>query len=123
MPQKRSEYGTGTVRRKGQSWQGRFYHEGERVEVNVGKVKDYPTEAKARKELRRIMAVYQPPTKGDEISMGVLCDKFIVYRESDPDLAPNSLAAIKSYIRTHIRPEFGSRIAAKLTADDLERFK
>jgi integrase len=126
MPKRqRNEYGSGTVRKRGQTWEGRFYPDdgGPRVEVTVGKVKDLPTETKARKRLREMMGVYERPKKGAGITIAVLCDKYVAYRETDPDLAPNSLEAIKSHIRTHIKPEFGSRLAGDVTGDDLARFQ
>lgn len=118
---KRNTYGQGSVRKRGKSWQGRFWFEGERVQVNIGKIA-HLTENQAIRKLRTIIESYEPAGPEAAITFGALADKFALMKEGR-NLTANSLAAMGSAIRVHLKPEFEKRRADSLTAEDLERFQ
>lgn len=117
----KATYGNGSIRERGKSWIGRFYHEGERVEVNLGKL-DRVSKTEARKKLRAYMESFQPAPPDQKTTFAELADKFLLHKES-MNKSRSTMESYRSAVKVHLNPEFGQRQPSSISAEDVERFQ
>lgn len=129
MPAKvkaRRPHGTGSVRPKGRSWEGRFHHKGVPEEVNLGIRRDVDpelgiTETQAFEKLDEVRASYEPPDPNGRITFSEFHPRFVAHKKSK-NRSKTTMAAIDVAIRCHLEPEFGDRYMSQITAEDFEKW-
>lgn len=126
----RRRYQDGCVYRRGDVWIGRWRedevdaegHVQRRLKYEAWKVAEYPTKRLVQRELKRKLAEVNARNyrAKPQTSFEVFAKKW----ETSvlPNLKPSTQSAIKSQLRKHLVPAFGSIALSNLTGEPLQRF-
>lgn len=122
----RSHYGAGTVVRKGNRWQGRFYVNGKPVKRSLGLRREVDpkglTEAQARKKLRELQTSYKLPNPEGKTPFQEVAAAFLNHQEA-MGLADESVYAYRKCVGKWLNPEFKDRAIADITPADVKQLQ
>ena len=125
----RRSYGSGSlfVRRDrggAESWYGRWYIGGRRVQRKLGPKRvrgtsDGLTRAQAERELRR-QADAQTACNPTGVAVKIAAQKYIDHLEHVLERKPSTISDYRSMLRRHIGPFFGERRASRIEPDHVQ---
>jgi integrase len=98
-------------------WVYRFRENGTKRSTRVGTVDEYPTEALAWKAAEVLRLAANPDHPDSQVTFGALLDRYI--KEEIPQ-RHSTKTGYQSYIRTHIRPKWGTYPISKVTVLGLD---
>lgn len=125
-PDQRRRYGSGSLRRRGDSWVGQWRVDGKKVFRTLGRIREPGsreglTEKQAEQQLRELMASYEPP-KGEAVGFTDVANHHID-RIERLGRKPSTIEDYRSHLRIHFEPAFGNRDIRSIDRRELESFR
>jgi integrase len=117
----RSRKGEGSLFLRGGIWWFKIVRDGQKIVFSTGKADVSEAREERDKKLPSLFTTSAPATSRHEsVTVSELTDDYLGWLEADK---AKSLYDIRKALDANVRPEFGSRLAASITSDDLWRYR